>query len=95
MISGIEDLIVHNHCLQFRIKVENSQQLNNDSNGLNNNNKETYVSTAVINDGIIFSELLNKLHTLTIGRGIIYTITECLLDQVSDIYLKLAFSTSI
>lgn len=79
LISGIEDLIVHSHCLQFRIKIQNlHNRLNNGTNALNNNNKET-----VINDGMIFSELLNKLHELTIGRGIIYTITECLLDQVS------------
>lgn len=48
---------------------------------INNNNNDT--SEAVINDdGIIFSELLDKLHTLTIDRGITYTISECLLDQV-------------
>lgn len=33
--------------------------------------------------GMVLSDLFNKLYTLTVGRGITYTITECLLDQVS------------
>lgn len=35
---------------------------------------------------MVLSDLFNKLHSLTVGRGITYTITECLLDQVSSIH---------
>lgn len=42
----------------------------------------TSVPTADLLDGIEFSELFDKLHSLTVDRGIFYTITECLLDQV-------------
>lgn len=48
------------------------------------------ISEAVIDDvdGMALSDLIEKLHTLT-GRGITYTITECLLDQVRFcFYLK-------
>lgn len=75
-ISGIEQLVVHSHCLQFRIKVRSPNSLDN------NNADPTSVSTVDILDGIDFSELFDKLHKLTVGRGIFYTITECLLDQV-------------
>lgn len=86
MISNVESLIVHNHCLQFRIKIRNpsSQSGNLHSNGnVNNNNNETNVSEAVIDDGMVLSDLFNKLYNLTVGRGITYRVTECLLDQVS------------
>lgn len=39
----------------------------------------------MVDDGIALSDLFNKLYNLTMDRGIIYTITECLLDQVSGI----------
>lgn len=78
-IPNAESLIVHNHCLQFRIKICNPSS---QSYG-NNNNYETNVSEAVIDGGMVLSDLFNKLYTLTVGRGITYTITECLLDQVS------------
>lgn len=78
-ISNIESLIVHNHCLQFRIKVR-SQSCG--IGNLANNNNETTVSEAVIDDGLELSDLFSKLYNLTVGRGITYTITECLLDQV-------------
>lgn len=38
----------------------------------------------MISNGAAFSELFKKLHELTVGRGIFYTITECLLDQAFD-----------
>lgn len=78
---------MHNHCLQFRIKIRNpSSQTAGYTNGtVNNNNNETNVSEAVIDDGMVLSDLFNKLYNLTVGRGITYTITECLLDQVSAI----------
>lgn len=54
------------------------------SNGnINNNKNETHVPEAVLDDGMDLSDVFNKLHNLTVGRGITYTITECLLDQVS------------
>lgn len=86
-ISNVESLIVHNHCLQFRIKIcYPSGQIGGYTNGtVNNNNNETNVSEAVIDDGMVLSDLFNKLYNLTVGRGITYTITECLLDQVSAI----------
>lgn len=75
---------MHNHCLQFRIKIcsSNSSSYGNGSS-VNNNNNETNVSEAVIDDGMVLSDLFSKMHTLTVDRGITYTITECLLDQVS------------
>lgn len=87
-IPNVENFIVHNHCLQFRIKIRNSNSPgygngNVNNNNSNNNNNETHVSGAVIDNGLVLSDLFNKLHSLTVGRGITYTITECLLDQVS------------
>lgn len=79
--------MIHNHCLQFRIKVRNlnttSYANGNVNNNNFNNNNETHVSEAVIDDGVVLSDLFNKLHALTMDRGITFTITECLLDQVS------------
>lgn len=76
---------MHNHCLQFRMKIRNTSQSSsadeNESLSYNNNNE--LLSEPVIEDGMVFSELIDKLHTLTIDRGITYTVTECLLDQVS------------
>lgn len=86
LISNIENLIVHNHCLQFRIKIHNSNNQNYEKGSVFNNNNETNetsVSEAVIDDGVVLSDLFSKLYSLTVGRGITYTITECLLDQVS------------
>lgn len=80
-ITGVENLIVHNHCLQFRIKIKdpNHRDHNNTfNNNINNNENETNATT--------FSDLFNKLYLLTVGRGIFYTITECLLDQVIKLH---------
>lgn len=94
-ISNLENLIVHNHCLQFRTKVRNSNNTSHANGNVNNNNNETHVSGAVIDDGVVLSDLFNKLHSLTVGRGITYTITECLLDQVSSNRRLKDFSTPI
>lgn len=75
-ISGIENLVIHSHCLQFRIQVRSPNILEN------NNTDPTGVSTVGVLDGIEFSELFDKLNKLSVGRGLFYTITECLLDQV-------------
>lgn len=70
--------------MQFRIKIRNPNSQNYENGNVNNNN-ETRVSEAVIDEsGTFLSDLFNKLHNLTVGRGISYTITECLLDQVSQ-----------
>lgn len=45
-------------------------------------------ANSVVDDGIIFSDLMNSLHTLSVDRGISYTITECLLDQAFDRVLE-------
>lgn len=84
-ISNIENLIVHSHCLQFRIKIHNSSSSSHENGNVYNNNNETHVSEAVIDDGMVLSDLFNKLYALTVGRGITFTVTECLLDQVSNI----------
>lgn len=86
-ISNVESLIIHNHCLQFRIKIRNpiSQSGSYANGNVNINNNETDVSEAVIDDGMVLSDLFNKLYNLAVGRGITYTVTECLLDQVSII----------
>lgn len=68
--------------MQFKIKIRNASGQSY-TNGIVNNNNEIHVSEAVIDDGIALSDLFNKLYNLTMDRGIIYTITECLLDQVS------------
>lgn len=80
---------MHKHCLQFRLKIRNLNNLRNGNgngnlyhNNYNNNNEN--LSEAVIDDGMVFSELVDKLYKLTVDRGITYTITECLLDQVID-----------
>lgn len=54
----------------------------NESLSNNNNNINGTLPKPVIEDGMVFSELIDKLHTLTVDRGITYTVTECLLDQV-------------
>lgn len=82
-MPNIENLIVHNHCLQFRIKIRNSNSQSYENGIVYNNNNEIPVSGAVIDDGMVLSDLFSKLYSLTVGRGITYTITECLLDQVS------------
>lgn len=66
------------------MKIRNtSQSSSGDENGsLSNNNKNEMLPEPVIENGIILSELIDKLHTLTVDRGITYTVTECLLDQV-------------
>lgn len=74
-INGLENMIIHNHCLQFIVKIKCANYQSNDR--------------ANVDSGVQFSYLIDKLHALTIGRGIVYTITECLLDKVSihnDIY---------
>lgn len=95
-IPSIEDLTVYNHCLQFRIKIQainnephipNGNTYNNSSNNFNINNNHEQVSEAVIDDGMIFSELVDKLYMLSVDRGITFTITECLLDQVSTPFI--------
>lgn len=70
--------------------MANGNPYNNSSSNINNNNE--LVSEAVIDDGMIFSELVDKLHMLSVDRGITFTITECLLDQVS-VAIHLAFVT--
>lgn len=78
---------MHKHCLQFRLKIRNLNNLRNGSGNLYNNsynNNNENLSEAVIDDGMVFSELVDKLYKLTVDRGITYTITECLLDQVID-----------
>lgn len=82
-MPNIENLVVHNHCLQFRIKIRNLNSQSYENGIVHNNNNETPVSGAVIDDGMVLSDLFSKLYSLTVGRGITYTITECLLDQVS------------
>lgn len=72
-IDGIENMIIHNHCLQFTIKIKCANYQKNESDNTSPNWSE----------GVLFSYLIDKLHSLTIGRGIVYTITECLLDKVS------------
>lgn len=74
---------MHSHCLQFRIKIRNSNSSSHENGNVFNNNNETIVSEAVIDDGMVLSDLYSKLYALTVGRGITFTITECLLDQVS------------
>lgn len=88
-ISNIESLIVHHHCLQFRIKIRNPSSSHANGN-VNINNNETHVSEAVIDDEMVLSDLFNKLYNLTVGRGITYTITECLLDQVRAMPYRLS-----
>lgn len=91
-ISNVENLIVHSHCLQFRIKIRNFPSSSHENGNVHNNNNyndETIVSTpAVIDDGMVLSDLFNKLYALTVGRGITFTLTECLLDQVSTDHSK-------
>lgn len=82
---------MHSHCLQFRIKIHNSSSLSHENGNVFNNNNETHVSEAVIDDGMVLSDLFNKLYALTVGRGITFTVTECLLDQVS-VTLNLLFA---
>lgn len=69
-----ENLVIHNNCLQFRVQIK-AQSVEN------NNNDELKMSEI---GGTTFSDLFNRLHSLTVGRGILYTITECLLDQAFD-----------
>lgn len=82
-ISDIEDLIVHNNCLQFVIQIKQQNDGNNNNDGDGDDN-----ATMKTNEGVAFSELFNKLHALTIDRGIYYTITECLLDRAFDRVLE-------
>lgn len=67
------------------MKIRNTSQSSagdEDRSMTNNNNNIEMLSELVIEDGMVFSELIDKLHTLTVDRGITYTVTECLLDQV-------------
>lgn len=68
----MENMIIHNHCLQFIVKIKCSHYQNNDRVNADSG----------CSDGVLFSYLMDKLHLLTVGRGIVYTITECLLDKV-------------
>lgn len=79
-ITGIENMVIHNHCLQFIIKIKCA---NFESQNSNNNNDRDNTENGW-SEGVLFSYLIDKLHSLTIGRGIVYTITECLLDKVCD-----------
>lgn len=80
---------MHSHCLQFRIKISNSSSSSHENGNVYNNNNETNVSEAVIDDGMVLSDLYNKLYALTVDRGITFTITECLLDQVSRVVYRM------
>lgn len=77
-IPQINEVVPHSNCLQFRIQIRNP------SDDDNNNSKTPVVST----EGTAFSELFGKLHELAAGRGIFYTVTECLLDQAFDRVLE-------
>lgn len=77
-IPQINEVVPHNNCLQFRIQIRNP------SDDDNNNCKSPTVNT----EGTAFSELFRKLHELAAGRGIFYTVTECLLDQAFDRVLE-------
>lgn len=88
-IDSAENVIVHNHCLQFRIKIKSpaigySNNNNNSSKSLGEDVFVSGVAPTTLDGGIVLSELLNQLHSLSVDRGISYTITECLLDQAFD-----------
>lgn len=72
-INGLENMIIHNHCLQFIVKIKCPNY--GHSNG--------HIDGSGSSDGVLFSYLIDQLHSLTSGRGIVYTMTECLLDKVS------------
>lgn len=86
-------MIVHSHCLQFRIKIKSPSNIyinnnNNTSKNLSEHEIASSVALAALGEGIVFSDLINTLHALASDRGIAYTITECLLDQAFDRVLE-------